>query len=371
MAEKPFRCFPGLDCKVSNKSPHHRDPGGRAQRLGYAPDTMMRDLEEDLDSEMGGEERGCEDEEDEDEEECEGHEENGLPRRRGPRKKKMTKARMDRVRLRRIEANTRERNRMHGLNNALDSLRKVVPCYSKTQKLSKIETLRLAKNYIWALSEILSTGNRPDLLTFVQTLCKGLSQPTTNLVAGCLQLNSRTFLTEHSGGGEGTFSGRSPFDAVFPPHHLHPSADVAVSSTGGPHVGSSISTLDSGRSVRSHGPFCGATTTTTAYYEPFYESPSPECSSPTYDGGALSPPLHFNGIFSLKHEEPTPDVYARSCHYGMHSFCSAVASGRASLGSQHAASRGSPAAERHVPYDVHLRNQFYTVQDELNTPSRR
>ncbi|XP_006774490.1 PREDICTED: neurogenic differentiation factor 2, partial [Myotis davidii] len=89
----------------------------------------------------------------------------------------------------------RERNRMHDLNAALDNLRKVVPCYSKTQKLSKIETLRLAKNYIWALSEILRSGKRPDLVSYLQTLCMGLSQPTTNLVAGCLQLNSAWFFS--------------------------------------------------------------------------------------------------------------------------------------------------------------------------------
>ncbi|NXU67064.1 NDF6 factor, partial [Horornis vulcanius] len=79
-------------------------------------------------------------------------------RRRGLRKKKTSKIRMERIKFRRQEANARERNRMHGLNDALDNLRKVVPCYSKTQKLSKIETLRLAKNYIWALSEILRIG---------------------------------------------------------------------------------------------------------------------------------------------------------------------------------------------------------------------
>lgn len=62
---------------------------------------------------------------------------------------------------------------MHGLNDALESLRKVVPCYSKTQKLSKIETLRLAKNYIWTLSEVLRSGKAPDLIAFVQALCKG------------------------------------------------------------------------------------------------------------------------------------------------------------------------------------------------------
>lgn len=84
-----------------------------------------------------------------------------------------------RFKVRRMKANARERNRMHGLNDALESLRKVVPCYSKTQKLSKIETLRLAKNYIWALSEILRSGKAPDLMSFVQALCKGQTLPDT------------------------------------------------------------------------------------------------------------------------------------------------------------------------------------------------
>uniref|UniRef100_A0A8C5QZH5 Neuronal differentiation 2 n=1 Tax=Leptobrachium leishanense TaxID=445787 RepID=A0A8C5QZH5_9ANUR len=132
------------------------------------------------DQDLGGDE-------DEEEEEEEGTEEieGERPKKRGPKKRKMTKARIERSKVRRQKANARERNRI-----------KVVPCYSKTQKLSKIETLRLAKNYIWALSEILRSGKRPDLVAYVQTLCKGLSQPTTNLVAGCLQLNSRNFLTE-------------------------------------------------------------------------------------------------------------------------------------------------------------------------------
>lgn len=119
-----------------------------------------------------------------------------VPKKRGPKKKKMTKARLAKLRLRRVKANTRERNRMHGLNDALDVLRQHVPCYSKTQKLSKIETLRLASNYISALADILKTGIRPDGVTFAKSLSKGLSQNTMNLVAGCLQLNPRTLLPE-------------------------------------------------------------------------------------------------------------------------------------------------------------------------------
>ncbi|XP_053317471.1 neurogenin-2 [Spea bombifrons] len=56
---------------------------------------------------------------------------------------------------RRLKANNRERNRMHNLNSALDSLRAVLPTFPDDAKLTKIETLRFAHNYIWALSETL------------------------------------------------------------------------------------------------------------------------------------------------------------------------------------------------------------------------
>lgn len=132
-------------------------------------------------------EMGSEDaEEDEDDEEGQGDEMES--KRRGPKKKRMTKARLERFRARRVKANARERSRMHGLNDALENLRGIMPCHSKTQKLSKIETLRLARNYICALSEALEGGLSTESRAFMETLCKGLSQPTTNLVAGCLQL---------------------------------------------------------------------------------------------------------------------------------------------------------------------------------------
>uniref|UniRef100_A0A8C4N4L9 BHLH domain-containing protein n=1 Tax=Eptatretus burgeri TaxID=7764 RepID=A0A8C4N4L9_EPTBU len=80
--------------------------------------------------------------------------------------------RPERHRARRMKANTRERSRMHGLNAALEALRRVVPCGAcRTHKLSKIETLRLAANYIAA----------------------GLSQPTAGLVTTCLRLDRHTF----------------------------------------------------------------------------------------------------------------------------------------------------------------------------------
>lgn len=61
---------------------------------------------------------------------------------------------------RRLKANDRERNRMHNLNDALDELREVLPVPPEETKLTKIETLRFAHNYIWALSETLRLTDR-------------------------------------------------------------------------------------------------------------------------------------------------------------------------------------------------------------------
>lgn len=56
--------------------------------------------------------------------------------------------------LRRLESNERERMRMHSLNDAFQALREVIPHVKLERKLSKIETLTLAKNYIMALTNV-------------------------------------------------------------------------------------------------------------------------------------------------------------------------------------------------------------------------
>ncbi|KAF0025232.1 hypothetical protein F2P81_022113 [Scophthalmus maximus] len=57
--------------------------------------------------------------------------------------------------VRRLESNERERQRMHKLNNAFQALREAIPHVKTDKKLSKIETLTLAKNYIKALTTII------------------------------------------------------------------------------------------------------------------------------------------------------------------------------------------------------------------------
>lgn len=59
---------------------------------------------------------------------------------------------------RRMKANDRERNRMHMLNDALETLRLALPTFPEDTKLTKIETLRFAHNYIFALEQVLDNG---------------------------------------------------------------------------------------------------------------------------------------------------------------------------------------------------------------------
>ncbi|NXQ44872.1 NDF4 factor, partial [Catharus fuscescens] len=216
------------------------------------------------------EERDSAEEEEEEEEEGE------KPKRRGPKKKKMTKARLERFRARRVKANARERTRMHGLNDALDNLRRVMPCYSKTQKLSKIETLRLARNYIWALSEVLETGQTPEGKNFVEMLCKGLSQPTSNLVAGCLQLGSQPlFLEKHE---------EKSCEPGLPGHSF------GYQGLPSPPYGSMESHL-------------------LHLKPPAFKSlvdASLGCSTPPYEG-PLTPPLSVSGNFALK-QDGSPEL---------------------------------------------------------------
>ncbi|XP_051937998.1 neurogenic differentiation factor 1 [Hippocampus zosterae] len=273
--------------------------GGEEEREGAA---AVGD-EEDDDERRFEDEQEEEDDDDDDGGGGGGGDADSKPKRRGPKKKKMTKARMQRFKVRRMKANARERNRMHGLNDALESLRKVVPCYSKTQKLSKIETLRLAKNYIWTLSEILRSGKAPDLLAFVQALCKGLSQPTTNLVAGCLQLNPRTFLPERSA---------EPAGQPPPPPGAAPYAARFSYQTAG------LPSPPYGAMDPSHifqqvkAPAYGAAE---AYLDGVLVTDSPPFDPP------LSPPLSVNGNFSsFKHEAAAAAAvdYDKSYSFGPH-----------------------------------------------------
>jgi hypothetical protein len=61
---------------------------------------------------------------------------------------------------RRVKANDRERNRMHSLNEALEKLRLTLPTFPEDTKLTKIETLRFAHNYIFALVQLIESDGK-------------------------------------------------------------------------------------------------------------------------------------------------------------------------------------------------------------------
>lgn len=65
--------------------------------------------------------------------------------------------------FRRVKANDRERNRMHMLNDALERLRVTLPQLPEETKLTKIEILRFAHNYIFSLVQVLESGGTLNL----------------------------------------------------------------------------------------------------------------------------------------------------------------------------------------------------------------
>ena len=104
----------------------------------------------------------------------------------------------------RHKANARERNRMHGLNRALDQLRRRIPLsgicslhnqrpcidnHHRAQKLSKIETLRLARNYLILLTEMVCHNQSYSDLVTGQILAYGLGQQSLNQLALLLNID--------------------------------------------------------------------------------------------------------------------------------------------------------------------------------------
>lgn len=102
-----------------------------------------------------------------------------------------------------------------------------MPITSRNQKLSKIETLRLARNYISALGTIIARNESIEPRQMANTLSRGLSQGTSNLIAGFLQLTPRASVTFSNGQGqlssetsETTSNNKLGAHAFFEPNEL-------------------------------------------------------------------------------------------------------------------------------------------------------
>lgn len=85
---------------------------------------------------------------------------------------------------RRMKANDRERHRMHNLNSALDELRSILPALPEDTKLTKIETLRFAHNYIWALTETLRLADHHCHAGTLPPAGGELDGPTAGVLSG-------------------------------------------------------------------------------------------------------------------------------------------------------------------------------------------
>lgn len=79
------------------------------------------------------------------------------------------------TRERRIEANARERTRVHTISAAFDTLRKAIPAYSHSQKLSKLSVLRIACSYIMTLSDMVQ-DNEPSVQEGVEAVSRTIQR---------------------------------------------------------------------------------------------------------------------------------------------------------------------------------------------------
>ena len=79
-------------------------------------------------------------------------------------------------RTRRVRANDRERSRMHGLNDAMDELRKHIPNDGSAGKMTKIDTLRTAANYIRVLKLMLGEIDKgEDMVNWPEDMISALN----------------------------------------------------------------------------------------------------------------------------------------------------------------------------------------------------
>ncbi|XP_066099467.1 neurogenin-3 [Saccopteryx bilineata] len=124
-------------------------------------------------------------------------------------------------RSRRKKANDRERNRMHNLNSALDALRGVLPTFPDDAKLTKIETLRFAHNYIWALTQTLRIADHS--LYRLEPPCEALGSPD----GGCPGDRGSLYSPASQAGSlspAASLEERSGLQAPASPACLHPGA---------------------------------------------------------------------------------------------------------------------------------------------------
>jgi len=161
-------------------------------------------------------------------------------RTRKPRRRNVSPEMLVRVkRTRRLKANDRERNRMHNLNSALEHLRCSLPTFPDDAKLTKIETLRFAHNYIWTLTETVRLLDAQDrLLTAQRRGDAGVGDQLEALGATVARLADRVAL-----GTDRVFAGNAAVAALLDglQYNIASALNQGRSAATAPYVSTSVS----------------------------------------------------------------------------------------------------------------------------------
>ncbi|EFO96372.1 hypothetical protein CRE_14685 [Caenorhabditis remanei] len=119
----------------------------------------------------------------------------------------------------RAKRTEQERNRAHGLNGALDTLKEHMPVVGHHKKLSKIDTLRLAINYIHTLQQMLESDKQSTLQEHAYTLQEGLSNQGILLLGESLNLPVE-FEPSNATSPQHTSSSSTPSSSTSPQYSL-------------------------------------------------------------------------------------------------------------------------------------------------------
>lgn len=117
---------------------------------------------------------------------------------RGGRKKSTRPPSPHVLKKRRVAANSRERRRMNGLNDAFERLRDVIPSLGSDHKLSKYETLQMAQTYIGSLASLLRRTSSTDSNLSISPSGASIKEPHFNVDMNISSSNSSLSSTEES-----------------------------------------------------------------------------------------------------------------------------------------------------------------------------
>jgi len=115
---------------------------------------------------------------------------------RGGRKKSTRPPSPHILKKRRIAANSRERRRMNGLNDAFERLRDVIPSLGSDHKLSKYETLQMAQTYIGSLASLLRRTSSTDSNLSTSSSVASIKESQFNIDMNMSSSNSSLSSTE-------------------------------------------------------------------------------------------------------------------------------------------------------------------------------